>query len=98
MTMLWWMRWPRHITVWEWHDKRAEFWLENGEGRDHLDEQAEYNITIVESTGKSLFWNYSDKLEGHIKINLKEWGRREKREFGRYWYGFENNIKIYINE
>ena len=31
-------------------------------------------------------------------MNLKEWETREKREFRRYVYGFENNIKIYINK
>ena len=31
-------------------------------------------------------------------MNLKERESREKKEFRRYAYEFENNIKIYINE
>jgi len=46
MTTLWWIRWPRHKTIWEWQNRRAEFWLESGKGGDHLDEQLDSNLTM----------------------------------------------------
>jgi hypothetical protein len=40
---------------------------------------------MIGSKGKTSFGRYRDKLEDHIKINLKEWETREKREFVRCW-------------
>jgi hypothetical protein len=53
---------------------------------------------IIHIVLQLLFGKCSDKIEDRIKINLKELETREKRELGTYWYGFEDNIKIYINE